>query len=159
MNATDAFSIYFLGNAPATTGNLVEYPDEVTAYIKSGSKGFSKFGSLWKGLTVEKTPTTAIVKPSISGVAQVSKTQVAKSGEWIGYSTPKLTYQWYACSKAVSSARSTVPSTCKKISGATKSTLNLKNAQKGKYIAVAVTGKVSGTAAKTVLTKSTAKVK
>ena len=157
MNSNDDYSVYFLGNAPATTGNLSDI--NAPAYIRSGAKGFSKFGSLWKGLTVEKTPTTAIVKPSVTGVAQVSKTQVAKSGEWIGYSTPKLTYQWYSCSKAVSSARSTVPSTCKKISGATKSTLILKNAQKGKYIALAVTGKVTGTAAKTVLTKSTAKVK
>ena len=64
MNRYDDFSVYFLGNAPATTGNLSDIG--APAYIRSGAKGFSKFGSTWKGLTVEKTPTTAILNQSIS---------------------------------------------------------------------------------------------
>jgi hypothetical protein len=48
-----------------------------------------------------------------------------------------------------------VPVSCTKISGATKSTVKLKSAQQGKYIAVQVTGKSSRTAAVTWLSPTT----
>ena len=104
----------------------------------------------------------ATVKPTVSGTAKVSKTLKAKKGTWTGYPTPSPTafkYQWYSCSKTVTAAKATVPSTCKKITGATKSTLKLAKAQKGKFISVLVTGKGSGTSATKWLSKSTAIVK
>lgn len=159
MNSSNAFSVYFLGNAPTTTGNLVDYPDGLPAYIKSGSKGFSKIGSAWKGLTVTKTPTAAIVKPSISGVAQVSKTLTVNSGQWIGYTTPKITYQWYSCTTQVKSVTANIPKTCKAISNSTKPTRVVSRTLKGRYLAVLVTGKSTGTTATKWLSKSTAKVK
>lgn len=102
---------------------------------------------------------SASTKPTLTGTAKVNRTISAKKGAWSGIPTPAITYQWYACSKAVTSARTTIPSSCKKISGATKSTLKLKKAQKGKYLAVRVTGKSDGTSSTMWLTKSTKKVK
>jgi hypothetical protein len=101
----------------------------------------------------------ATVAPTVSGTAKVSKTLTAKKGTWTGYPTPVLTYQWYACTKKIAVAKATVPSTCKKITGATKSTLKLAKAQKGKFISVLVTGKGTGTSATKWLSKSTAIVK
>jgi hypothetical protein len=64
------------------------------------------------------------VKVTLNGKAKVGKTLKAKvSG--LTVSSPKIKYQWYAGSKA--------------IKGATKATLKLKKAQKGKKIKVKVT--------------------
>ncbi len=101
----------------------------------------------------------ATVKPKITGTAKVGKTLAARKGTWSGSPTPTYSYQWYACSKQVASARATVPSNCKKISGANKSTLQLAKAQKGQYISVAVIGKSKETTATTWLSKSTGNVK
>jgi uncharacterized repeat protein (TIGR02543 family) len=101
----------------------------------------------------------ATVKPTVSGTAKVTKTLSVKKGTWTGYPTPAFTYQWYSCSKAVATAQATVPGTCKKITGATRSTLKLVSAQKGKFISVLVTGKGTGTTATKWLSKSTAIVR
>jgi len=100
----------------------------------------------------------ATVKPTVSGTAKVGKTLTAKSGTWTGSPTPSVTRQWYACKTAVTAARSTIPSNCSKISGATKSTLKLASAQKGKWVTVLVTGTSTGTTKTTSLAKSTGKV-
>ena len=151
----ETVQIYFMGNAPTVAGNLGSY---AYVYVKSGSTGFSKIGKQWKGLTVTAMPTTAIVKPSVSGASKVSQTLVAKSGEWIGYTTPKLSYQWYSCTAQVKSVTGTIPKTCKTISKATKSTMAITKTSKGKYLAVLVTGKGTGTTAIKWLSKSTTKV-
>jgi hypothetical protein len=52
-----------------------------------------------------------------------------------------------------------VPSTCKKITGATRSTFKLTSAQRGKYVAVLVKGTSLRTTATTWLSKTTAKVR
>jgi hypothetical protein len=101
----------------------------------------------------------ATVKPTVRGTATVGKTLTAAKGTWTGYPTPTFRYQWYVCTKAVTVARSTVPSTCKRISGATRSTYKLTAAQRGKYVAVLVTGTSLRTTATTWLSKTTAKVK
>ena len=108
-----------------------------------------------------KNPARAVAttKPSVSGNAKVSKTLTAKKGAWTGYPTPAFTSQWYACNKKISTAKDAVPSTCKKVRGATKSTLKLTEAQKGKFIAVVVTGTSLGTSGTKSLSRSTVKVK
>jgi hypothetical protein len=102
---------------------------------------------------------TATVKPTVTGTSTVGKTLTAAKGTWTGYPTPTFTYQWYACTTAVSAARTTVPSTCKKITGATRSTFKLTSAQRGKYVAVLVKGTSLRTTATTWLSKTTAKVR
>jgi len=101
----------------------------------------------------------ATVKPTVSGTAKVGNTLTAKNGTWTGSPTPSVTRQWYACKTAVTAARSTVPSNCTKISGATGKSLKLAKAQKGKYITVLVTGISARTTKTTSLAKSTGKVK
>jgi uncharacterized repeat protein (TIGR02543 family) len=101
---------------------------------------------------------TSTVKPTFTGSAKVSKTLTAQKGTWIGYPTPTVSYQWYACSSAISAPRSAVPTTCKVITGANKSTLKIASAQKGKFVSVGVTGSSDGTTKTIWLTKSTGKV-
>ena len=101
----------------------------------------------------------ATLEPTISGTATVDLTLTAVKGTWTGYPTPTFTYQWYACTSAVPIARSTVPSTCVKISGATRSTFKLTSAQRGKYVAVLVAGTSAGTTTTTWLSRTTAKIR
>jgi hypothetical protein len=116
---------------------------------------------MWSGVRVTTIGGSAIatVKPSLRGTSTVGRTLTAAKGTWSGYPAPTFRYQWYVCTKAVSVARSTVPSTCKRISGATRNTFNLTAAQRGKYVAVLVTGTSVGTAATTWLSKTTAKIR
>jgi uncharacterized repeat protein (TIGR02543 family) len=100
----------------------------------------------------------ATVNPTVSGTAKVGKTLTAKNGTWTGSPTPSVTRQWYACKTAVTAARSTIPSNCSKISGATKITFKLASAQKGKWVTVLVTGTSTGTTKTSWLAISTGKV-
>jgi hypothetical protein len=113
----------------------------------------------WLSTTSVDVRATAIYKPAIRGTTTVGKTLTAAKGTWTGYPTPTFTYQWYACTRAVTIARTTVPSTCVQISGATRSTFKLTTAQRGKYVAVLVTGTSLRTTATTWLSKTTAKVR
>ncbi|MGW9117175.1 hypothetical protein ACWGRV_11090 [Streptomyces sp. NPDC055663] len=82
----------------------------------------------------------ATKQPTISGTVKVGRTLKAAHGTW----TPTPTsygYQWYANGKA--------------ISGATKSSLTLKSAQRGKKITVKVTARRTGHASGTATSKAT----
>jgi hypothetical protein len=151
-------SATFLGNAPEY-GGLV-FRNNESSFAVYRSLGATGWGIIWSGSSVSiiDERATATVKPTVSGTAKVSKTLIA-GGTWTGYPAPTLTYQWYACTKGVAAARTTVPSTCKKITGATRSTYKLKAAQRGKYVAVLVKGTSLRTTATTWLSKTTAKVR
>jgi hypothetical protein len=82
-------------------------------------------------------------QPKITGKAKVGKTLKAKVGKWSP--KPGFTYKWYANGKA--------------IKGATKASLKLKKAQKGKRISVEVTATKTGYATVAKTSKKTAKVK
>jgi hypothetical protein len=149
-----------LGNAPTAGGSDVFTINSGLASV-TRSHTATGWGSTWGGKTVviADARATATVKPTVTGTSTVGKTLTAAKGTWTGYPTPTFTYQWYACSTAVSAARTTVPSTCKKITGATKSTFKLTSAQRGKYVAVFVKGTSLRTTATTWLSKTTAKVR
>jgi len=100
----------------------------------------------------------ATVRPTVAGSSTVGQILTAAKGTWTGYPAPIFTYQWYACTTAVAAASTNVPSACKKITGATRSTFKLTSAQRGKYVAVLVTGTSLRTTATTWLSKSSAKV-
>lgn len=123
----------------------------------------SASGTIYAKWTRNPVKASASVKPTISGKATSTKKGTnkltAKKGTWAGYPTPTVTLKWYVCTKQVKAVTQTIPKTCKAISKATKSTLAVTTSLKGKYIAVAVTGKGSGTTATRWLSKSTAKVK
>ncbi|MFT4008879.1 MAG: hypothetical protein QM655_02435 [Nocardioidaceae bacterium] len=87
--------------------------------------------------------TLVTAKPKIAGKAKVGKKLTAKPGTWTAGT--KLSYRWYAGGKA--------------IKGATKATLKLTKAQKGKRVTVKVTGKKAGYVTVTKASAKTAKVK
>ncbi len=151
-------SVTFLGNAPADGGNVFGNNIGLASITRPYSA--AGWGSTWSGKTVviADARATATVKPTASGTARVGRTLTA-GGTRAGYPAPTLRYQWYVCTKAVTAARSTVPSTCKRISGATRSTYRLTAAQRGKYVAVLVTGTSLRTTATTWLSKTTAKIR
>jgi hypothetical protein len=152
-------SVTFLGDAP--TGNVTVFIGNTDLTSVTRSSTATGWGDSWGGVDVviadaQATPT---VKPKVTGTAKVAKTLTAAKGTWTGYPTPTFTYQWYACTKAVTAARTTVPSTCKKITRATRSTFKLTSAQRGKYVAVLVKGTSIRTTATTWLSKTTTKVR
>jgi hypothetical protein len=153
-------SVTFLGNAPTAGGSDVLNSNSGLASVKRPYAA-TGWGSTWGGKTVviADARATATVKPTVTGTSTVGKTLTAAKGTWAGYPTPTFTYQWYACTTAVSAARTTVPSTCKKITGATRSTFKLTSAQRGKYVAVLVKGTSLRTTATTWLSKTTTRVK
>jgi uncharacterized repeat protein (TIGR02543 family) len=141
----------FAGWSRTSGGSVITFPHtpasagDITLYAK------------W---TRNLVKAVATVKPTVSGTAKVSTTLTANKGTWTGYPTPSaFSYQWYSCTKQVNAATQTIPSTCKSISKATKSTLAVTSSFKGKYLAVAVTGTSTGTSATKWLSKSTAIVK
>ena len=154
----DLTSVTFLGNAPADGGSVFDANSGLTSVTRPYTA--TGWGSTWSGVPVviADTRATATVKPTASGTATVGRTLTA-GGTWTGYPTPTLRYQWYVCTKAVTVARTTVPSTCKRITGATRSTYKLTAAQRGKYVAVLVTGTSLRTTATTWLSKTTAKIR
>ncbi|WP_335937051.1 hypothetical protein [Streptomyces sp. PTD5-9] len=78
--------------------------------------------------------------PTVSGTAKVGRTLKAARGAWTPAPT-SYAYQWYADGKA--------------IKGATKSSLTLKSAQRGKKITVKVTARRTGHANGTATSKAT----
>jgi uncharacterized repeat protein (TIGR02543 family) len=115
--------------------------------------------SLYARWTLVNVRASATFKPAISGTAKVKSKLTGKPGIWTGAPTPKITYQWYSCTKAVTAATATVPKTCKAITGKASTTLTLSTTYKGKFIAVRVTGTSAGTLSTGWLSKSTTAVK
>lgn len=134
-------------NNPTFTGRAI-----VSPYAPTDSH------SMYAKWTKNPVKANASAKPTISGTAKVSKTLTAKKGTWTGYPAPTISYQWYACSSSISTPKSAVPTSCKKISGATKTSFKIVSAQKGKYVALLVTGSSTGTSKTLWLSKSTIKV-
>ncbi|MFD7615984.1 hypothetical protein [Streptomyces sp. NPDC059802] len=109
----------------------------VTAHRAGHADGFATPASV---KVAKGSAPKATKQPTISGTAKVGRTLKAAHGTW----TPAPTsygYQWYASGKA--------------ISGATKSSLTLKSAQRGKKITVKVTARRTGHASGTAISKAT----
>ena len=154
-------SVNFLGDAPIDPVGVVVFYDNSDLTAVTRLYTAEGWESEWSYLPVviANARATATVLPKVTGTLRVGKTLTA-AGTWTGYPTPTLTYEWYACTKKVSAARTNVDkSKCKKIAGATGSTFKLKSKQRSKYVAVFVTGTSLGTTATTWLSKATAKVK
>ena len=151
-------SVTFLGNAPTAGTGVFGGNTALTSVTRPYTA--TGWGSTWSDVAVviADARATATVQPTVAGTATVGRTLTAR-GTWAGYPTPTLRYQWYVCTRAVTVARTTVPSTCKRITGATRSTYKLTSAQRGKYVAVLVTGTSLRTTATTWLSKTTAKVR
>lgn len=75
----------------------------------------------------------------VSGTPKVKAKLTASGLDFTSISGVSTTgYQWFACTKKVSSAPKALPSTCKAIKGATKATYTLAKADTGRFLLVAV---------------------
>jgi hypothetical protein len=159
-----------VGSGGSRTATLALFQHVVTAATKRKNLSVMRvwrqpsatgWSSTWSGAQVATIGGSAIatVKPSLRGTSTVGKTLTAVKGTWTGSPMPTIRYQWYACTKAVTAVRTSVPSTCKKITGATRSTFKLTSAQGTKYVTVLVTGTSAGTTPTTWLSKTTTRIK
>ena len=154
-------SAIFLGDAPTADVGASPFILNMGLAAVTRSNTAAGWEATWGGkpVVIADARATATVKPTVTGTSTVGKTLSAAKGTWTGYPSPTFTYQWYACTTAVSAARTTVPSTCKKISGGTQSTFKLTTSEKNKYVAVLVKGTSLRTTATTWLSTTTAKVR
>ena len=151
-------SVTFLGNAPTAGAHVFGGNSGLDSVTRSATA--TGWGATWSGVSVViagAPRATATVKPTVRGTARVGKTLTAAKGTWT--ESPTFQYQWYACTKAVSAARTDVPSTCKRIPGATRSTFKLTSKQRNKFVAVRVTGTSVGALATTWLSKTATKIR
>lgn len=92
-------------------------------------------------------PLTAPVQGAptiIEGKVKVGKTLTANAGKWSGNPTPKLSYQWFRCSKVKTSLSVKVqPKGCVAIKSATKTSYKLTKNDEKRYLLVRVTAKNS----------------
>jgi hypothetical protein len=149
-------AVTFLGNAPTAGDDVFAENSGLDSVTRSATA--TGWGATWSGVSVVIAGAPrATVKPTVSGTARVGKTLTAAKGTWT--ESPTFQYQWYACTKAVTVARTTVPSTCKRIPGATRSTFKLTSNQRNKFVAVRVTGTSVGALATTWLSKTATKIR
>ncbi|MFD4502123.1 Tat pathway signal protein [Streptomyces sp. NPDC058457] len=103
---------------------------KLTVTVTAMRSGWLSGSATSAAVTVAKGDAPKATKaPTVGGTAKVGKKLTAAHGTWSPAAT-SYTYQWYANGKA--------------ISGATRSTLTLKAAQKGKKITVKVTAHRTG---------------
>ena len=141
-------SVEFKGGSAPNSGSDIFSGNSNLSSIRVPSDA-TGWGATFAGLNVDRSgePIVPIVAPSyttaakVSGKAKVGSTLAAKAGTWSGTANISYKYQWYSCSKAVKSAVKTgkIPSTCKSISKATKSTLKLTSKEKARYVSVLIT--------------------
>ncbi len=149
-------SVTFLGNAPTAGADVFLDNSDLDSVTRSATA--TGWGATWSGVSVVIAGAPrATVKPTVRGTARVGKTLTAAKGTWT--ESPTFQYQWYACTKAVSAARTDVPRTCKSIKGATRSTFKLTSNQRNKFVAVRVTGTSVGALATTWLSKTATKIR
>ncbi len=127
---------------PSYTLTAAEKGKRITVSVTGSKPGHATVAKTSKPTATVKAGILAASVPKISGTLKVGKKLTAKPGTWT--SGTSLSYRWYASGKP--------------ISGATKSTLTLKSAQKGRTITVKVTGKKSGYSTATKTSSATKKV-
>jgi hypothetical protein len=87
---------------------------------------------------------TASVMPSILGSPRVGQRLTGRTGTWLGYPTPTLTYAWERCPTNLSESGGEAD--CTVIEGATSRTYILTQADASYFIRFAVTGTTGDTA-------------
>jgi hypothetical protein len=150
-------SAVFQGNAPEEGSDVFEgNAGLMWLDVPPISTGWSDY---WSDVPIRRVAKAfASTRPSIGNAVVYSKgisILTARKGIWTGSPTPVISYQWYACTKLVKSAQTTVPKSCKKISKATSSVHKFARTSKGEYLSVAVTGKSGATSATMWLSRST----
>lgn len=104
------------------------------SYIESTTVNGTTFYAASPSVRVFATPTVK-TQGVIRGTAKVSQTLTYTDSVWNGPAITK-SRQWYACSANVKAKATAVPTSCKKIAGATGASLRLAAAQKAKFVTV-----------------------
>jgi hypothetical protein len=130
------------------TGSHFESGENFTV----GSENANLFATWGEAATTSDTP--AISGAPIAG----NNDLVFAPGTWSGVPTPDLTYQWYDCTAPIATVQQTIPESCTAIDGATLLTFDPLAVHAGNYIAAAVTGQSTGTAATTWIAASSNEV-
>jgi hypothetical protein len=130
------------------TGSHFESGENFTV----GSENANLFATWGEAATTSDTP--AISGAPIAG----NNDLVFAPGTWSGVPTPDLTYQWYDCTAPIATVQQTIPESCTAIDGATLLTFDPLAVHAGNYIAAAVTGQSTGTAATTWITATSTEV-
>lgn len=92
---------------------------------------------------ITMTPMASVV-PSIAGSPRVGQRLTGRTGTWLGYPTPTLTYAWERCPTNLSESGGDAD--CATISGAASRTYVLTQDDAGYFIRFAVTGTTGDTA-------------
>jgi len=123
--------------APADSGRWIRAL--VTANNATGSASY--LTSTTSQITM--TPTSSVA-PSITGSPRVGQRLTGRTGTWLGYPTPTLTYAWERCPTNLSESGG--EGDCTVIDGATSRTYILTQADASYFIRFAVTGTTGETA-------------
>ena len=116
--------------------------EPITVKVTGSKDGYTTVSKTSAKTSVVAKGALTTATPTISGTAKVGSALTAKPGKWTAGT--KFTYQWLADGKA--------------IKGATKKTYTLTATEKGKVIAVKVTGTKTGYTTSSKTSKTTGKV-
>ena len=89
-------------------------------------------------IAVSNTQVPTVSNDGEANAVSVGRTLTANNGTWVGTSPLRYSYQWFSCSRALTSASSTIPTTCSAISAATASTFQITSAQTGRFLMAGV---------------------
>lgn len=127
----------------ATSSTYVVAPSDAGKYITAAVTAKNNAGSASRWAVSTAAITGAAyntVAPAITGSAAIGSELTSSAGTWSGSPAPTLTYSWYRCLNAVTTAATTAPAGCAVIAGASAATYTPTTADAGRFLAAAVTG-------------------
>lgn len=130
-----------ISGATASTYTLTDA--DVSRFVGVAVTGTNAIGSVGKWSVTTATAVAALpapvntATPVVTGTAQVSRVLTLTNGSW-NFRPTTYTYKWYSCS-AVKTAAATLPTGCTEIAGATRSTFQLLESQRTRFVLGAVT--------------------
>ena len=126
----------------ATSGTYLQLQQDAGSFLTVRTSLVNELGTtnVWSASS-EATgqPPTMISEPTLSGLASFGSLLSVIPGEWQGFPTPSISYQWFRCVNEVTLASSALAAGCTAISGATGSTYQAIDADLGKYLMPRVT--------------------
>ncbi|MFM2384449.1 MAG: hypothetical protein RL166_323, partial [Actinomycetota bacterium] len=142
--------------ANATTYQLTDVdPSKSLMFAVTGEKNNLRSTAYSASTPLVTEKVRNVIPPSITGLPKVNETSTGVDGDWRGFPAITKTKSWYACTTRLMApvVSSTVPATCKLLSGAVTDTLTNDVSDIGKFLvyAVSATNKVSSTAAATTV--------
>jgi hypothetical protein len=111
--------------------------DELGSYLMLGVEARNKFGSTWH-YSATSLKVDVVSPPAVEGMWVDTFVAQANPGRWASGSKPKYLYQWATCRVKFVGYQKTLPSSCSKISAATKSKYRVQTSDVGKFLTFSV---------------------